>query len=120
MTDKLISHLKNMNQVAGKFAFLKTEEELRIWYGIAVSVTTIWWHIVIFLQGLEKWNGVWFCKKLFAGIFDFLVKCLWSCQHVFIQFVSILSWSNGPYYGVDLDVICQHNSCSWYLCTNHV
>ena len=41
MTDKLISHLKNMNQVAGKFAFLKAEEELRIWYGIAVSVMTI-------------------------------------------------------------------------------
>ena len=43
MTDKLISHLMNMNQVAGKFAFLKTEEELCIWYGIAVdlSVTTI-------------------------------------------------------------------------------
>ena len=38
MTNKLISHLKNMNQVAGKFAFLKPEEELCIWYGIAVSV----------------------------------------------------------------------------------
>ena len=39
MTDKkLISHLKNMNQVAGKFAFLKPEEELCIWYGMAVSV----------------------------------------------------------------------------------
>ena len=45
MTNKLISHLKNMNQVAGKFAFLKPVEELHIWYGIAVSVTTIWWHI---------------------------------------------------------------------------
>ena len=42
MTNKLISHLKNMNQVAGKFAFLKPVEELRIWYGIAVSVSTIW------------------------------------------------------------------------------
>ena len=39
MTDKkLINHLKNMNQVAGKFAFLKPEEELHIWYGIGVSV----------------------------------------------------------------------------------
>ena len=38
MTDKLISHLKNMNQVAGKFAFLKPEEELHIWCGIVVSV----------------------------------------------------------------------------------
>ena len=27
MTNKLISHLKNMNQVAGKVAFLKPEEE---------------------------------------------------------------------------------------------
>ena len=34
---KLISHLKNMTQVAGKFAFLKPDEELLIWYGIAVS-----------------------------------------------------------------------------------
>ena len=31
-----------MNQVAGKFAFLKPVEEFLIWYGIAVSVTTIW------------------------------------------------------------------------------
>ena len=38
MTYKLISHLKNMTQVAGKFAFLKPDEELLIWYGIAVSV----------------------------------------------------------------------------------
>ena len=37
MTDKkLISHLKNMSQVAGKFAFLKPDE-LLIWYGIVVS-----------------------------------------------------------------------------------
>ena len=41
MTDKLISHLKNMNQVAGKFAFLKPVEELLIWYGIVVSVWQI-------------------------------------------------------------------------------
>ena len=41
MTDKLISHLKNMNQVAGMFAFLKPEEELCIWYGIVVSVIQI-------------------------------------------------------------------------------
>ena len=59
---------------------------------------------------------------MFAGIFKFLVKCLWSCQHVFIQFVSILSWSSRPCYGMDLDVVCQHNSCScsWYPCTNHM
>ena len=37
MTVKLISHLNNMTQVAGKFAFLKPDEELLIWYGIAVS-----------------------------------------------------------------------------------
>ena len=41
MTDKLISHLKNRNQVAGMFAFLKPVEELHIWYGIAVSVWKI-------------------------------------------------------------------------------
>ena len=41
MTNKLISHFKNMNQMAGKFAFLKPEEELRIWYGIVVSVRQI-------------------------------------------------------------------------------
>ena len=42
MTDKyLISHLKNMTQVAGKFAFLKPDEELLIWYGIVVSYTTL-------------------------------------------------------------------------------
>ena len=40
MTDELISHLKDMNQVAGKFAFLEPVEEFLIWYGIAVSVTT--------------------------------------------------------------------------------
>ena len=39
MTDKLISHLKNMNQVAGKFTFLKPE--LYIWYGIVVNVRWI-------------------------------------------------------------------------------
>ena len=38
MTDKkLISHLKNMTQVAGKFAFHKPDEELLVWYGTAVS-----------------------------------------------------------------------------------
>ena len=38
MTDKkLISHLKNLTQVAGKFAFLKPDEEPMIWYGIAES-----------------------------------------------------------------------------------
>ena len=38
MTDKkLINHLKNMTQVTGKFAFLKPDKELLIWYGIAVS-----------------------------------------------------------------------------------
>ena len=41
MTDKLICHLKNINQVAGKFAFLKPVEELHIWDGIAVSVWQI-------------------------------------------------------------------------------
>ena len=42
MTDKyLISHLRNMTQVAGKFAFLKPDEELLIWYGIVVSYTTL-------------------------------------------------------------------------------
>ena len=45
MTDKLISHLKNMNQVAGKFVFLKPVEEFLVWYGFAVSVTAIQWHI---------------------------------------------------------------------------
>ena len=30
-----------MNQVAGKFAFLKPVEELRIWYGIVVSLWQI-------------------------------------------------------------------------------
>ena len=34
---KLISHLKNMTQVAGKFAFLKPDEELLIWYRLVVS-----------------------------------------------------------------------------------
>ena len=47
MTDKkLISHLRNMNQVAGKFAFLKPEE-LCVWYGIVVSFVTslsLAWH----------------------------------------------------------------------------
>ena len=38
MTDKLISHLKNMNQVTGEFAFFKPVDELHIWYGIVVSV----------------------------------------------------------------------------------
>ena len=38
MTDKkLISHLKNMTQVVGKFAFLKPDEELLIWYWTVVS-----------------------------------------------------------------------------------
>ena len=37
MTDKLISHLKNMTQVGDKFTFLKPDEELLIWYGIVVS-----------------------------------------------------------------------------------
>ena len=38
MTDKkLISHLKNMTQVTGKFVFLKPDEDLLIWYGIVVS-----------------------------------------------------------------------------------
>ena len=38
MTDKkLISHLKNMTQVAGKFTFLKPDEERLIWYETAVS-----------------------------------------------------------------------------------
>ena len=41
MIHKLISHLKNMNQVAGKFAFFKPVEELLIWYGIVVSVWQI-------------------------------------------------------------------------------
>ena len=33
----MINHLKKMTQVAGKFAFLKPDEEVLIWYGIAVS-----------------------------------------------------------------------------------
>ena len=41
MTYKPISHLKNVNQVAGKFVFLKPEEELHVWYGLAVSVWQI-------------------------------------------------------------------------------
>ena len=42
MIDKyLISHLKNMTQVAGKFAFLKRDEEILIWYGIVVSCNFI-------------------------------------------------------------------------------
>ena len=41
MIDKLISHLKNITQEAGKFAYLKPDKELLIWYGIVVSVWQI-------------------------------------------------------------------------------
>ena len=84
MTDKLISHLKNVNQVAGKFAFLKPVEEFLLWYVIVVSATTIWWHI----HALEIVVSV--CELLELGMAQATTMPYRNFELLFIHCTSIM------------------------------
>ena len=81
MTNKLISHLKNMTQVAGKFAFLKPDEELLIWYGIAVSV----WQI-----GFETALPVNVCELPELGMAQVTIITYHNFELLFIHCTSIM------------------------------